>query len=184
MTNTRKMEPPNKIFSNAMVARIREFVAENHPTNTATLAEMLLAEFATRFTPRQVGQLLTRQRLTVIKPSLSPVRGNPALMQRIREMIEIDPGLATGEAIAWMIKQEFGIAATNGQIAGAIATAGLSGIRSAAKAQERAARPQATKPPETPQTPPAVVTAAPSYRDEAEAQARKREEMLRELLRR
>lgn len=244
MTNTRTMEPPNKIFTTAMVDRIRAFVAENRPTGAAAIAEMLLEEFRTFFDENQVAGILKRERILTGRAT-SPIRDDPAILTRIRERIATHPAACGNVDIMKLIADEFGITVTEGQVAGAITREGIvrtdirKGVRRSLPVQNipvtaesrcvecqapfvsrkvwqrfcsasckvvaatrrrdqrraeqrselsqgRVSPPAVVTLPKAPATPPGASPGpgTPPYRQEAEAQARKRLDMLREALRR
>lgn len=186
MTGTKGTPPANKIFSDAMIARMRAFVAANYPTSTAAVAEMLFEEFGEFQPDRRVARALLSRRINV-GHNPSAVRSNAAVMARIREMVAADPKAAGNAALVSMIKTEFGLDVTEGQVAGAIRAYGLSrgGPRPGQRTpRDPSHRPQKARPPETPSTPPAVAQPRPqTWPNEAREQARRREEMLRHALR-
>lgn len=176
----------NKIFTDAMIARMRAFVAENYPTSTAALRKMLADEFQADFLSYQVFGAM-RHRGIRIGHKPSPVRHNAAAMALIRTQIEAHPAHASNATLVWLIKTNLGLTVTEGQIAGAIRDAGLGGRRYRPKARKAAQTVVSVQAPETPIPPaqPQVALAARSgsWRDEATEQQRKREEMLRHALR-
>lgn len=131
MTNTRKMAPPNKMFTTAMVDRIQAFVAaQTPPISIASVTEMLMDEFGAFFEDQKVYGWLYRHGIKLSRAP-SPIRDDPAILTRIRERIATHPAACGNVDIVKLIADEFGLSVTEGQVAGAIRRAGIvrTGIR-------------------------------------------------------
>jgi transposase len=197
------MKMVNRIFTDAMLARIREFAAAEAPTTSAAVAEMLLEEFGVFFYDRQVIHVINHQRIRLGGQIPNPIRKRVDILDRIRALVACDPRSAGNAALVRLIAAEFGIEVTEGQVAGAIHKEGISRggptkyggaqtkeqRRAANRIAEKAYRERrAAKEQQRPETPPATLTvpapaARPRYLAEAREQAERRAEMLRALTR-
>jgi transposase len=192
-----------RIFTEAMLARIREFAAAEAPTTSAAVAEMLLEEFGVFFYDRQVIHVINHQRIRLGGQVPNPIRQRADILNRIRARVARDPKTAGNRVLVRLIAAEFGVTVTEGQVAGAIHKEGISRggptkyggaqtkeqRRAANRIAEKAYRERrAAKEQQRPETPPAMLTAPtpatrPRYSSEAREQAERRAAMLRALTR-
>lgn len=118
--------PPNKIFTDAMVVRMRAFAEEHAPTSPTAVADMLAFEFGALVTEKQVRMACEVRRivLTLGQP-LSPIRSRPEIVARIVRMVAENPAGASNTAIQRMVEAEFGLVVTPGQVAGMMHREGI-----------------------------------------------------------
>ena len=194
---------PNRIFTDAMVARMREFAAAEAPTTSATVAEMLLEEFGVFIYDRQVMDAIHYHRISLGGQVPNPIRQRADILDRIRERVARDPKTAGNRVLVRLIAAEFGIEVTEGQVAAALNKEGIlrGGPTKHAAAQTREQRRaanriankayrerRAAKVQQRPEAPPAPLPAPapatrPRYSSEAREQAERRAAMLRALTR-
>lgn len=196
MAAAKGSSPPNRIFSDAMLARMREFAAAEAPTTSAAVAEMLLEEFGVFIYDRQVMHAIRTHRISLGGQVPNPIRQRADIVARIRERVARDPKTAGNRVLVRLIAAEFGIEVTEGQVAGAMSREAIvrGGPRRAVVMSQEERREhnngackawrqrKAQEVAQGAETPPAPAT-RPRYSSEAREQAERRAAMLRDLTR-
>jgi hypothetical protein len=184
---------PNRIFTDAMVARMREFAAAEAPTTSAAVAEMLLEEFGVFIYDRQVMHAIRTHRISLGGQVPNPIRQRADIVARIRERVARDPKTAGNRVLVRLIAAEFGIEVTEGQVAGAMSREAIVRRPAIVMSQEERRehnkgackawrQRKAQEAAQGAETPPAPAT-RPRYSSEAREQAERRAAMLRDLTR-
>lgn len=112
-----------RTFTDEQILRVCEFAAANYPTTTVALLDMLATEFAVFAEGGQIEWLVKSRRIKLGQHA-SPIRSRPDIIARVRACVINDR--ASNAALVVMVKREFGLHVTEGQVAGAISREGLS----------------------------------------------------------
>lgn len=112
-----------RTFTDEQILRVREFAAANYPTTIVALLDMLATEFAVFAEGGQIEWLVKSRRIR-LGHHASPIRSRPDIIARVRECVINDR--ASNAALVVMVRTEFGLHVTEGQVAGAVGREGLS----------------------------------------------------------
>lgn len=118
---------PNRIWSPEDVERVRQFVALSYPTTTEAVWNLATTTLNLDVTMRATREMLTRYKISVGRADLN-VLHRPDIIARIKRRIarsNKNKRTIGNLGIVRMVKREFGVDVTIGQVAGVLHREGI-----------------------------------------------------------